>query len=386
VQPVLVRHAAAVLARSSPAFLADVDPSAAAGDFRGRQQDQIAALAQVPLQSWRYAVDSAVTDRAAAAASAKRLGAPTLIVHVTLSYALTAVDPVPTSRDLWWTFTRRHGHVYIAADGDMAGLGGASWVGPWDFGPLVVRRGSASLVLGHPQDSAELPRIAAAVDAAVPVVTGVWGSDWTRQVAVLVPASDEEFDALTGQGTALSDDLAVTVFDALDAAQVRPLGQRLVLNPRALTKLTPTGLRIVVQHEITHLASAASTGDSTPRWLVEGFAEYVGNLGNPQPVRMAAGELRAEIERGKLPAALPADADFAADSDRLPQVYEQAWLACRLVATRAGQDGLVQFYRLVGESPEVPATAVATALRRALHESTAAFTTDWRDYLREQLG
>jgi hypothetical protein len=34
----------------------------------------------------------------------------------------------------------------------------------------------------------------------------------------------------------------------------------------------------------------------------------------------------------------------------------------------------------------VPATAVATALRRALHESTAAFTTDWRDYLREQLG
>lgn len=382
----LARHSAAVLGRSAAAFLADIDTAAAAADFRRRQQAEIASLAGVPLQSWRYAVSSPVTDQAATAASAKRLGASALIVHVSLSYALKFVDPQPTSRELWWTFVRRHGHVYIAADDDMAELGGVSWTGPWDYGPVVAARGSASLVLGHPQDSAGLPRLAAAVDAAVPVVTGVWGPRWARQVAVLVPASSKELTALVGQGTALTDVSAEAVFDARDPATGAAYGQRLVLNPRALAELTPAGLRIVVQHEITHIASAASTGQSTPRWLVEGFADYVGNLGSAQPVRVAASELRAEVARGTLPVALPADADFTPGEARLPQVYEQAWLACRLIATRAGQDGLVRFYRLVGASADVAPTAIAAAVRSVLHESVATFTAQWRAYLKEQLG
>lgn len=385
VRPVLARHAAAVLGRSEPGFLADVDDSPAAADFLHRQWAEITAVAQVPLQSWQYAVDSPVTDRAATVAAALRLGAPALIVHLTLSYALRDVDPHPTSHDLWWTFVRRGGQVYVAGDDDMADLGGASWVGPWDFGPIVVRRGASSLVLGHPQDAAEIPRIAAAVDAAVPVVSGVWGTDWTRQVAVLVPASGAELDTLTGQGTALTDVSAVSVSDAFDS-DGSPLGQRIVVNAGAFARLTPTGLRIVVQHEVTHIATAASTGDSSPRWLVEGFAEYVGNLGSGQRVRVAAGELAADVRRGASPAALPADGDFAAGGARLPEVYEQSWLACRLIAARAGQDGLVRFYRLVGSSDEAAATAVADALRRVLHESPSAFTAQWRDYLREQLG
>lgn len=385
VRPVLARHAAAVLGRSVPGFLADVDDSAAAADFLHRQQAEITALAQVPLQSWRYAVDSPVTDHAATVAAAHRLGAPALIVHLTLSYALRYADPHPTGHDLWWTFVRRGGRVYVAGDDDMADLGGTSWLGPWDFGPIVVQRGAAGLVLGHPQDAAELPRIAAAVDAAVPVVTGVWGTDWPRQVAVLVPASGAELDAFTGQGTALTDVSAVSVFDSRDS-DGDPLGQRIVVNAGAFAALTPTGLRIVVQHEVTHIASAASTGDSSPRWLVEGFAEYVGNLGSGQPVRVAASELATDVGHGALPAALPTDGEFAAGGTRLPKVYEQSWLACRLIVARAGQDGLVRFYRLVGSSDGAAATAVADALRRVLHESPGVFTGQWRDYLREQVG
>jgi len=307
-----------------------------------------------------------------------------LIVHVSLSYALKFVDPLPTSHDLWWTFVRRHGRVYVAGDDDMADLGGPSWTGPWDYGPLVAARGTSSLVLGHPQDSADLPRLAAAVDAAVPVVTGVWGTGWARQVAVLVPASDQELSALVGQGSALTDISAETVFDTQDPA--RGTRQRLVLNPHALVDLTPTGLRIVVQHEITHIASAAGTGPSSPRWLVEGLADYVGNLGSAQPVPVAASELRTELARGRPPAALPSDAEFAPGGTRLPQVYEESWLACRLIATRAGHAGLVSFYRLVGASPDAATTAVASVLQRVLHESTATFTAQWRAYLRDQLG
>lgn len=386
VTAVLARHADAVLGRSAAQFLADVDSAAAAANFRQRQQAEIAGLAGVPLQSWRYALSSPVTDPAATAAAAKRLGAAVLIAHLSLSYALKFVDPQPTAHDLWWTFAQRHGHVYVAGDDDMAHLGGVSWTGPWDYGPLIAARGASSLVLGHPQDAAELPRLAAAVDAAVPVVTGVWGTGWARQVAVLVPGSDNELSALVGQGTALTDVSAETVFDAQDPAHGAQYGQRLVLNPHALALLTPTGLRIVVQHEITHIASGGSTGPSSPRWLVEGFADYVGNLGSAQPVSVAASELRTEVAHGRLPTTLPTDAEFAPGGTRLPQVYEQSWLACRLIAARAGQAGLVSFYRLVGASPDAPGTAVALALHRLLHESAPTFTGQWRDYLREQLG
>ena len=74
------------------------------------------------------------------------------------------------------------------------------------------------------------------------------------------------------------------------------------------------------------------TDPTTPRWIVEGFAEYVANLGTGQPVPVAAAELRDEVAAGRTPSALPADTAFATTGDRLASVYEQAWLACRLIA------------------------------------------------------
>jgi len=73
VTAVLARHADAVLGRSAAQFLADVDSAAAAANFRQRQQAEIAGLAGVPLQSWRYALSSPVTDPAATAAAAQRI-------------------------------------------------------------------------------------------------------------------------------------------------------------------------------------------------------------------------------------------------------------------------------------------------------------------------
>ncbi len=65
----------------------------------------------------------------------------------------------------------------------------------------------------------------------------------------------------------------------------------------------------------------------------------------------------------------------------MPQAYEGAWLACRLIAQRAGQPALVRFYKLVGASPDEPDQAVAAALRAVLHETTAQFTAQWRGYV-----
>jgi hypothetical protein len=164
------------------------------------------------------------------------------------------------------------------------------------------------------------------------------------------------------------------------------LGARIVLNPTNLSRLDPAGRRLVVQHELTHIASRAQTSDQMPTWLIEGFADYIGNLDSGRAVPAIASELAAEVRKGTVPAQLPTAADFDGDNPRLPQAYEESWLACRLIAATVGQHGLVTFYRAVGAAAgSTPATAVATGLRDLLHTSVPAFTARWRAYLQSQL-
>ena len=385
VRALLARHGTALLHHDTSGFLADVDASSSGASFRARQAAEIDNISDVPLSSWGYQVGAPVTDPTVAGAAGRRYGAAALIVRVTLSYQLAGVDLRPSTHDLWWTFVRRGDKVVVAGDDDVADAGGVSWRGPWDFGDVFVARGHSSLVLGHLENAIRLSSLAAAADAAIPAVSRVWGTDWAMRVAVLVPATPAELDALVGSHTS-TDTQAVAVTDGVDPVSRQPFGQRLVVVPGALAHLSAVGEQIVVRHEVTHLASAASTGDTTPRWLVEGLAEYVGELASGQPAHTIAGELRAEITSGRVPSALPDDTEFTASTTRLAQVYQESWLACRLIAAKAGVSGLVRFYRLVGTAIAPPEQALAAAFGQLLHETQAVFVAQWRDYLRAELG
>jgi hypothetical protein len=385
IRALLARHGAAVMQHDRAQFVADLDPVGKSTTFRDAQEGAFDNLAKLPLTSWSYQVATRTDDREFETSASKRYGTPAVIVRITLKYALRGVDPVPTSHDLWWTFVRHHGNVVVAGDSDLAAAGGTSWQGPWDFGPLEVVRGTHSLVLGHSDNSAALRSIATAVDAAVPAVTAVWGTGWTRDVAVIVPSSPDELSAQAGASSQVSTQVAAAaISDGQDPLSGTVYGQRLIVNPAALRRLSAVGQQITIRHEITHLATARVTSDASPRWVVEGFADYVGNLGSGQPPTVVAAELRADVRRGKAPAALPGEAAFDTDGEAA-QAYEGAWLACRLIAQRAGQAGLVRFYRLVGTSHGDPEQAVSAALHTVLHETTAQFTAQWRDYVRATL-
>jgi hypothetical protein len=381
VSALLARHGAAVTAHSTAAFLADVDASAPAAAFRNRQQTEIAALPSVPLTSWTYAVVGPVSDASATELAAKRYGAPALIVHLTLTYRFARVDPVPSTHDLWWTFVRRAGQVLAAGDDDLAGTGGVSWRGPWDYGPVVVHRGAASLVIGHPGLEQSVAALGAAADAAVQAVTDVVATGWAHEVAIFVPSGTAEFDALSG-GQGSSDTAAVTTFDGGTTAGTA----RIVVRPATVQQLSGPGLAIVLRHEITHVATASATTPESPRWLIEGFAEYVANLGSDRPVRTAAAELAAQVQQDKLPTALPSDTDFQQGGTALAAVYEQSWLACVYLASRLGPQGVLTVYRQVGASTAPNDTATSVVLAAALHEPFATFLTQWRAYLKDQLG
>lgn len=387
IRAMLTAHAAAVLDHRPAAFAAGLDHAAAAARFRSAQLQQYADLAKLPLTRWQYVLGERARAPGAQAAARRRFGATAVIYQVTLRFALRGVDTEPTSHQLYWTFLRGSGGSVVAADDSaLTAVGGASWRGPWDFGPLTVVRGRHSLVIGHPATGRPLlTSLARVVDAAVPAVSAVWGQDWSRDVLVVVPASEAELQA--DLGTAVGDTApvaAIATSDGTDPVSGTVLGQRLVVDPTRLRRLSAVGERIVLQHEVTHIAAAAATTDTTPTWLAEGFAEYVGNLGSGQPVADAAQELTTVVRSGSVPRHLPEPAAFT--GPRAAQAYEEAWLACRLLAARAGRAGLVRLYRMVGrDGGTTPDLAAAHAVRQVLDEPMSRFVAQWRGYLRREL-
>lgn len=374
VRTLLDRRATALLRGDRAGWLAGVDPAAAA--LRTRQTAFLANIRQVPLGVWRYTVRPGDT-----AGRVERTGAWT--VRVTLEYTLSGIDPVPSERPLVLTFADRGGRWLLAADDRTAPDGARSWRGPWEYGPLLVRRGTASLVLAHPANAARLPGFVAAIDAVVPRVRAVVGATTPARVAVLIPDDQREMAALVGEKLVLSTIAAVAVADRVDTGRVRASGQRVVVNPATIDRLGPLGRRVVLQHEVTHVATRALTGPETPIWLVEGLADWVGYRDSGLPARRVGDELRAALRAGRWPGRLPVPADFRGDSPRLALAYEEAWSACRHIADRAGPAGLLRLYRAVGTAAD-PDAALDAQLRHLLGMGTAQFTERWRASVRTE--
>jgi hypothetical protein len=379
-EALLVRRAAALLRRDRVAFLAGVDPGTR---FHRTQAALFDALAKVPLSSVAYDLDPSRALELPPAA-ARRYDAPTWAGAVRMRYALAGYDGDATAQEHYLTFVRRGTRWYLAADTDLEAAGQRTARGLWDFGPVIAVRTSRVLVLGHPGSLSLMRRILRTADTAVPRVSRVW-RDWPGRVVVLVPDSTRELRRVIEHSGDLSQIAAVASADVgVDGGP--PAGERVAVNPGPFRSLSDFGRRVVLQHEITHVATRDVTSTNTPYWLAEGFADYVGYLDSGATARSAARELGADVRAGRLPAALPSERDFAGDNRRLAQAYELAWLACRLIADRAGPDGLVRFYRKVSGEPGAPVDALTAALRSELRTSPAEFVSAWREYVRRELG
>jgi hypothetical protein len=373
VRRLLAVRADAVLRKDRATFLTTVDPTETA--FRAAQGRYVDALRAVPLASWEYALDP-VRERAHTPALDARRGtwwAP----NVTLRYALTGFDRAPTLQPQGLTFVQRDGRWYVAADDDFAETGRRTTRDLWDGGQVIVARGASCLVLAHPRQAGVVTTLLAECDAAVPRVDAVWGRDWARRVVVLVPDSAAELARIVPDAGDLSQIAAVATAELVEPASgYHPVGDRVLVNPATFSELGPLGRRVVITHEVTHVASRAATGPQVPTWLVEGLADYVGYLGARVRLSVAAAELRTDVRAGTVPAGLPVDGDFDGARPDLAQVYQESWLAVSLVARRYGQAALLQLYREVGADPS--AGALDRAMDKVLGTTVAAFTAEWR--------
>ncbi|MDH6626780.1 hypothetical protein M2271_004603 [Streptomyces sp. LBL] len=358
-QQILDRRATAVLDRDRAAFV------------RTGALSWFENLSAVPLAAWSYRVTALHRTGDTATADAE------------LSYRVQGYDqaPVTVGRTLELSLDAG-GRWYVDAEQPAR----KSPQQPWDQGEVIVVRGEHSLVLGVGQTGEALHVYADLADRAVPAVSKAWGTDWSRHVVVLVPKSLEGMAGLLGSPVSAYRGIAA-VTTGETGAPARAPADRIIVNPDAYGVLGALGKQVVLTHETTHVATRAHTTPATPLWLSEGYADWAGYRDSGRTPAQAAPELRDTVSAGKVPAALPPDQDFgfSGNATDLARAYEGGWMACRMIAEQWGEVRLGAFYRTVGTHRK-RAGAVEDAMKKVLDMTPEAFTAQWRDYLREQLG
>ena len=367
VRALLDARARAVLHHDRAAFLATVDP--AAPGLRAAQGRVFDNLRRLPLSGFRYRVRSTGAFPLA--------GRHQVAVDAELDYALRGYDAAPVTGDAYLTLTRRDGHWYLSSQTGGEAAGRHTTVQPWDQGPVTVVTGRRSLVIGRGR-AAGLRTYAGLADRAVPVVRAGWPGAWPGRAVLEVPGTEADMAALLGAPASSYRGIAAVTTAELRGTARAP-ADRVLVNPQAFAQLSPLGRRVVLTHELTHVATRTATTPATPTWLSEGFADLVGYRGTGRTPQQIAPELRADVRAGRAPHALPTTADFATTAPGLPQAYEGGWLACRMIAEQWGQDRLVAFYRAAGRD------GVDRALRGTLDTDPARFTARWRAYVAKEL-
>ncbi|MFE3444012.1 peptidase MA family metallohydrolase [Nocardia sp. NPDC059180] len=252
------------------------------------------------------------------------------------------------------------------------------------FGPLVTRQVATggtqpALVIGHPRQQREVDILADELAAATTAVTDLWGQDWSRAAVVVVSTAPAEFAALVRASTDLPGEIAAATVSDPFTPGAEPTGQRVVFGPDAGRRLDPEGMRALLRHELTHVATRASTVDGSPQWLLEGFAEYAAHRGRDRSFTDIAPTLATKLATGTVPADLPADTEFTgADA---ATAYELAWSICAYLADTYNDDHLVALYRRLASGPQSPATEDA-ALREVLGTSRTDLIPAWQSWLR----
>ncbi|MET9800799.1 hypothetical protein [Streptomyces sp. NPDC006368] len=357
---------AAGTASDARAFRAAVDRRAAA--LRDRE------LAEVPLSSFSYRVTRVRRDGDRATAVAE------------LSYRVAGYDSGAVTGERTLELARRDGRWHVTADRPAKGAAEQFW----ERGQVGVVRGKRSLVIGTgaggTPDGARLRAVAAAADRAVPTVSAAWPERWAGRVVVLVPDSLDAMGALLGAPAAGYRGIAAVTTGEAGGGPDAP-ADRVIVNPEAYEALGAFGQDMVLAHETAHVATRVHTSAATPLWLSEGFADWVAYRDAGRSAAEAAPELRAAVRAGATPASLPSDRDFSfgGDAGALARAYEGGRLACAMIADRWGEPRLRAFYRAVGAHGRREG-AVEKALHEVLSTTPEAFTSQWRNHVREQLG
>lgn len=308
---------------------------------------------------------------------------------VQLNFRLAGVDDATVRSPVGVILARRPDGWKLVSTHELQDGTHATWpAGPWDFGPVTQTRvpvdgAGGSLVLAHPGHGAGVDAVERMLPEAVGEVSDFWGADWDRTVVVEIADSSEEFSKLTGNPSKRSDIAAASIsFDS----DVAGHGQRVVFAPGALTAMSAGDARLVLQHELSHVAVRTDVGRGAPTWLLEGTADYVAELGADSGADAAGAPVplvAAMVDAHGPPGALPKNSDFAGPNASL--AYELARSVADYIVDEYGEDGLRAVHRALGGGG-LDDAAKDEALRGAIGVGMGRFTSGWSAWLGDRFG
>lgn len=351
----LAARGVAVLAHDATAMARTSAPSATPA-----VRELATRTATLPLTRWVYAVEVEVPGPVAGERTV------TAVLHYRL--ATDGADVTARRHLVLATASAAAGWQLVADDPVGAAL-------PWDVGRVVyaAQQHAAALATTTTVDALGLAAQAGLAEAAV---STMWGSGWSRSPVVVGVAGPRDLAALTGRSAAAVRGLvAVSTPD------------RVYVDLAAYAGLSAAGRRVLLTHEVVHLATRSGADLAVPGWLKEGFADYVGFLGSGIGTGVAAASLLDRVRRSGPPAMLPGDSAFdpaagSAASGYVPaDAYSAAWIACRMIATDVGSAGLARVYRATSVGAGEDEANADVALRQVTRHSLAWWTQRWRDEL-----
>jgi hypothetical protein len=377
-QDLLSARMAAVKTERKSAWMATVDIPGSA--FGRRQSVAFDNLITLPLGQFSYGTPHLAP--VLGTARAQQVGPNAWVATVRGTYSLAGFDRAPRSFEATYTLVRRPDGWRIADDTD----GATPWQ-IWDLPGLRVLRGRSSIVIGN-APRARMRDYSAVADSAVRRLSDVWGTDWNAHVVIVTPSTTGEYAALLLRTADRAlDQVAAVTQGVIDPGQ-RAQGDRIVINPRAFTALQPHGRRVVITHELTHVAARSSTTRPVPIWLSEGLADYVAYSGLDLPRERVASELLTLVRQGKGPEALPTEVDFDPSRTTIAPSYSGSWLAVSRLVDLYGQARVIAFYRAIAGGPTVdralrsePAPSEAQAFTQSFGVTEAQFVDGWKRYL-----
>ncbi|MER7008926.1 hypothetical protein ABT297_38595 [Dactylosporangium sp. NPDC000555] len=376
IDDVLTRHAAAVRSKSLDAWMADVDQSDPG--FAQRQRQEFENLTKLPLAEFSFERTVQPARKMAAYLPSQlfdRYHAAARVIAVTVRHRIDGVDSVPVATPWLAVFGYADGRWVIAGDGVGKAMPTGAEGQPWDAGePISVVRNDrvvAVLSAGAADNGKALLQLA---ETGLRQVAQVRPSGWDGKVLLTAVSNKQIFDTYFAESqdrVARVAAIAVPYYSSVTEWSARPTyaTTRVVFNPAELTA-PKAELQHDLTHEFTHAAMGPVTGPHTPRWVVEGFAEYVAYKDgkyNAAGIRAVIGDL--SIDK------FPADKQFYEE----PRNYVGGWLACRMIAETFGEAKLIAFYEGFMRMSEIDSVS-----REVLGVGRDQLEQQWRDYVAKQ--
>jgi hypothetical protein len=364
----LRKRADAVRARDKAAFMADIatsDPG-----FAHRQEVVYENLTKLPLAELSFDLEAeqqydSLIDRSLAA----RYRSLVKAVGVTVHYRIEGVDSVTVAAPWVPIFGFADGRWQLAGELSDRTLPYGTRGQPWDGGPIEVVKSARVVAILSADDAGRAKFLLDESEAGLTKVAKIRPAGWDGKVLLTAVQDQRIFDAYFGDSperVAKVAAIAVPYYDRVTDWHDAPAyaTTRVFFNPQELSA-EETELSHDLTHEITHAAMGPVTNAYTPRWIVEGFAEYVAYKGiTVDPRRLSEALREVDVSGG-----LPGDGDFYSNSHN----YLTAWIACRMIAEKYGEKKLIAYYESFLRAPSADANAQAT-----LGVDLATLTTQWR--------